>query len=138
METYFQWVITLLKLSNAFFGIQSERLSLNGIMARQRFVNKRTFFISRNFVNEWRKPFISTHYLNVSHERTITRFFNLPLMNGLNKVLKCPAVQWKIYFWKMSFFLLLQWIPDIWIHSKSFYNVVFSTYLGSNDAEKQV
>ena len=99
METYFQRVITLSKLANPFFGIQSERLSLNGIMARQRFVNKRTFFISRNFVNEWRKPFVSTHYLNVSHERTITqgeypqRFFNLPLMNGLNKVLKCPAIQ---------------------------------------------
>ena len=32
--------------------------------------------------------------------------------------------------------ILLQWIPDIWIHSKSFYNVVFYTYLGSNAAEK--
>ena len=32
----------------------------------------------------------------------------------------------------------VQWITDIWIHSKSFYNVVFLTYLGSNAAEKLV
>ena len=32
---------------------------------------------------------------------------------------------------------LLQPIPDIWIHSKSCYNVVFSTYLRSNAARKK-
>ena len=37
-------------------------------------------------------------------------------------------------FWRIHF---IQWIPDIWIHSKSFYNVVFSIYLRSNATERQ-